>query len=479
MSLDQNIRYREPISNDNFNRQGLFDFVLPSRIIVLPNDPLITDGQQFWYAINNVTGTFWFKDNSGWVQLPFTFNVGGISGITGIVNEGAGAGHVFDQIIASTAYLRTIDSTTGKITIVTNAQTIDLGVNINKSDVGLSLVQNILSNLNSNRDPTTTDDVSVNYSIGSTWNNTSGAQSRFFVCKSNSINAAVWTLVGPSTGTTSLQNVGTGSHVYIDATNNPSQIRTLRSQAGKITFDTVSDPLTVNFGTNLSPGDVQLNLVQNILNNYVATTDPTNIDDSTRNYSNGSIWFNRATSNVGMFVCQSNAIGSAIWTNINGPGDVASFGCATTFNTLLSVQGTPIPLNFPFAFNGPPFSRGSWSSAINGVIQRASASNLRIPYLYNVQCRLEFPTSTVDYALVRFDMNPLSSNVSFAGSFTSSATMSLCGTFNGTYEGQVTITTLMSISDNNPAQFGVTAAITNASNVTVTNRNTQITIIQI
>ena len=370
MALDQNIRFRNRNDSDLFNPEGLYDFVLPSRILVLSTDPLISDGEQFWYSINSITGAFWFKDNTGWIRLPFTFNTGGIPGITGIINEGGGAGQVFDQILGSTAFLRTFNSTTGKITISTTGQTINLGVNINKSDVGLAHVQDILSNLNSNTDPLPSNDNTQGYSIGSLWNNVSGAQSRFFVCKSNSIGAAIWTLVGPSAGGGALANIGTGQNIYVTGSSSPAQIRSLISSSNKVSILNTGNELNLGV-TNLSKADVGLNNVVNILNNYTSTSNPTVTDASNLGYSIGSIWFNTSAPLVTMFVCRDATIGAAIWYQIgNTMGifkDLASFGFSITSTTPISISNTFFPLQAPWIISPVNFTRPTSSGwAVTG-----------------------------------------------------------------------------------------------------------------
>ncbi len=366
MSLNQNIRFGQPdTSGTNFTNPGnLYDFAQVSRIIVLPTDPVQTDGFNYWYAINSNSGQFFFKDPSlGWDLLPFTFNGGGGGTLTNLQNEGTGTGDIFDSLTGTVALIRRLNSPTGKVVINTVGQSIELGVALTSADVGLNNVQNILSNLNSGRDPTAADDSSPGhgYSIGSTWNNIAGGNSRFFVCASAALNTAVWTLIGPGTGTTSLANIGTGQNIYVTGSSNPSQIRSLISSTNKVSIINTGDEL--NLGVmNLTKADVGLNNVQNILNNYTSVVDPT-VNDAGPPYSIGSIWFNQSPS-VKMFVCRNTTPGSAIWDQI-GPTfkDLGSFGFlapATTgpmnSNTVTPLRGEWIvsPVNFIRPIGGSP-----------------------------------------------------------------------------------------------------------------------------
>src|SRR4029077_4752217 len=93
-----------------------------------------------------------------------------------------------------------------------------------------------------------------------------------------------------------------------------------------ITF--LSEPNDISLGVNLNSSDGGLPLVQNIRNNYNATIDPNNLNDSTQNYSIGSLWWN--DTGARLFICQSNTIGSAIWTLIN----VTASGFITNLNNV-------------------------------------------------------------------------------------------------------------------------------------------------
>lgn len=62
--------------------------------------------------------------------------------------------------------------------------------------------------------------------------------------------------------------------------------------------------------------------VAEVLNNPVATSDPTVTDDSAQGYQVGSWWLN--TQSNALFWCVSNAAGAASWSQTNPSGAVTS-----------------------------------------------------------------------------------------------------------------------------------------------------------
>lgn len=405
MSLDQDIRFRDRIPNDNFNVEGLFSFITPSRIIVIARDPLITDGQLFYYAINSVTGGFWFKSDLGWIAI-YNFNVTPGTGLTDLSNVGTGTGQIYTGVIspAGIANLRTISSTGGTITISQNANTLNLEFN---------------------------------------------------------------NVAGYITNTANL--AGGNGQIANGKTGTIANFRTLTSTGGTVTI--TNDANTVNIEATSTAGFINniVNLVAGAGELFSGPIVGSTANFRTLNSPNASILLSATAGTVDLRV-NPNLIFK----------DAASFSCPTVTSQLLSVVGTPIPLPLPFVFNGGLVSRGAWTAGV-GIIERTFATNAPAPYLYNVQCSLEFssPTVSIAYALIRFDLSALTGNITFAGNFTSSATLTLCGSFNGSYVGSVTINTLCTVSDNSPAQFGINATTTNVPSVTIVNRSTQVTIVQI
>jgi hypothetical protein len=330
--------------------------------------------------------------------------------------------------------------------------------------------------------------------------------------------------IAPGTGLTDLSNVGGGNNIYTGIINpvGIANLRTLTSTGNTVTI--TQNPNTLNLEFNNSAG--YINAISNlaigngeIANGIIGTTGnfktitstgntitisqtPTTVNLETTNSGGGiNSITNLIAGDGGLF---ASIVGSnANFKSINSPNaslllsstantvdlqlnptlvfkDAASFSCASAHSQLLSVPGTPVLQLIPFTFNGGAVSRGSWNAGL-GFIQRTNASNAPAPYLYNVQCTLEWssPTLGLNFSPIRFDLVPLTGNITFAGNYTSSATLTLCGTLTGSYIGCVSIHTICTISDNNPAQFGINAISTLSSNITVTNNSTQITIVQI
>lgn len=65
-------------------------------------------------------------------------------------------------------------------------------------------------------------------------------------------------------------------------------------------------------------GDVPANLA--FTNNFAATTAPGVGNDSSQNYSAGSIWINAATNPDTAYICTSAAVGAAVWQSISEGG---------------------------------------------------------------------------------------------------------------------------------------------------------------
>lgn len=92
----------------------------------------------------------------------------------------------------------------------------------------------------------------------------------------------------PTIDHTKILNIGANSHADIDAhiANQANPHLVTKTQVG------LSD-------------------VQNILNNYTATTNPTANDDNTQGYSIGSHWINTATNNA--YIASDVSTGAAVW----------------------------------------------------------------------------------------------------------------------------------------------------------------------
>ncbi len=190
MTTSQTVRFA-PTNLLNFNNPtNLTLDVKPSRILVAAGAPAPTTGSLLDYYIDSATGNFYFKDASGVWNLIYNFSVAPGTGITDLNNLGTGAQIYVPPIIGDIADLRSLVSSTGKITFVQEPNDINFGVNLNKSDVQLPLVQNILNNYTAGSDPTVNNDSLQNYSIGSLWWNESTGN--LFIAQSVAVGAAVW-----------------------------------------------------------------------------------------------------------------------------------------------------------------------------------------------------------------------------------------------------------------------------------------------
>ena len=107
-----------------------------------------------------------------------------------------------------TDFQTTVSSNTDVAASVTHASNTSNPHSVTKTQVGLSNVQNTKVNLSSTTTPTTTDDSSLLYSVGSLWINVSTG--RGYVCVDASVGAAVWR----ETTITSTTNLPEGTNLY-------------------------------------------------------------------------------------------------------------------------------------------------------------------------------------------------------------------------------------------------------------------------
>ncbi len=149
-------------------------------------------------------GSFWmnrstspsrlFICDSATLTLAVWNQIGGSgSGITSIVNLAGSAGLFRDITGGNTANFKALNSATGKITYVNNPNSVDLGVNINKNDVGLSLIDNTQYVFRSALNPTVNNDASQFFVPGNLWSNY--ANGSVFLNRTNTVGAAVWSQI--------------------------------------------------------------------------------------------------------------------------------------------------------------------------------------------------------------------------------------------------------------------------------------------
>jgi hypothetical protein len=219
--------------------------------------------------------------------------------------------------------------------------------NVTKAQLNLGFVQNTRVNYTATTDPGSSDDSTQSYSVGSMWiNNTTKV---FYICVDATAGAAVWKDEGEITDG---QNTGSGAGIFKARSGSLLQFLSLLSGNGslQITPSTDTIDLSIAFGdggtspnqawsafkTNQQLGtkepanpniqahianfsnphmvtaaQVGLGNVQNIKDNYAATTDPTSANDSSQSYSVGSKWINTTLQKE--FVCLSAAVGNAVW----------------------------------------------------------------------------------------------------------------------------------------------------------------------
>lgn len=392
MSIDQNIRFNIPPGPSD-NPENLYNFIKPPRWIFSNVDPLVTDGQDQWFWTNMITGDHFIKQNSVWT-LVYNFQVGTpLPGITNITNDGAIG--FFKNIIGSTAHFKGISSLSGKITLAQLTNDVDLSVNINSSDVGLSNVQNIKSNFLAVADPTNFNDSSPGqgYSIGSFWLNRATNPSRLFICEVAIPTLAVWELLAGGSGTiTSIQNVGTGAGILRDITAGTANLKSLSSSSGKIVFTPNAD--VINAGVNLVPADVQLPLVINTKYVTNSASNPTVNDDASQGFQVGNLWSNYALGTL--YQIRTNTVGAAVWDFIapsnlftRNDNDYAKITQTdANSNTAFGAVLTPVLLNIGFN----PYTLlnflGTWTTGNSGFgpvnIIYGPPSNGKVNDVYNI-----------------------------------------------------------------------------------------------
>ena len=138
---------------------------------------------ELWICKDNTTGA------AQWDLLA----AGGGGNLSNVINVGSGIG-VFSQLngAGDIAELKSLLSTTGKITFLDSINQIDFGIDINKDDVGLSLVDNIKNEQNlTNFFPTPFNDATLGFKEGSLYIQTT-PELVIWICKDPSVGAAVW-----------------------------------------------------------------------------------------------------------------------------------------------------------------------------------------------------------------------------------------------------------------------------------------------
>ena len=199
--INQAIRNAPYDATDTDNPAHIILDVKPSRFLINSGAPGVSEGEHMWYYIDRDSGELWFKEVSGWVYTGYTFGGnGGGSGIDTIFNLGSGVGLFKELSVGGTsAYFKSVLSSTGKITFINNDDEVDLNVDLEKSDVGLSLVDNVKNNQFFTRAPNSDDDETLGYQTGSFWISDESSNIKMYICNSAITGAAVWVQTYPTT----------------------------------------------------------------------------------------------------------------------------------------------------------------------------------------------------------------------------------------------------------------------------------------
>lgn len=269
---------------------------------------------------------------------------------------------------------------------------------VSKSQLGLSNVVNIKDNNAAIVAPTATDDDASDYSVGSIWTDTVANKS--YICVDNTIGAAIWTEItgggggfdqslnttdSPSfvrinsgNGTEALPaitfGVDTNTGLYrfaadtlsfatagshrLSITDNLVKLGTvgtdwtlplargsdgqilISNASGNTSWQTDTHPTDTNNPHSVSKAQVGLSLVENTLNNTLATSPPNIFDDIDELYSIGSYWVD--TNNNKAYICIDNTLGNAIWkeTTVEG-GDSFNQPLNTSNDVVFNSVNTP------------------------------------------------------------------------------------------------------------------------------------------
>jgi hypothetical protein len=401
MSINQSIKFAN--SSDFNNPNGLYEFVKPPRWVFNTTDPIDTTGENEWFFTNITTGDHFIKTLGTWTFV-YNFSTGAPSpGLTTLANDGVGV-QWFKSVIGTTAHLRTMASSTGKITFATLPNEIDLTVNINKNDVQLSNVQNILNNYTAVVDPNGGNDSSQGYSIGSIWINSAGIV-RLFIARSVGVGTAQWDLSANSNAITTIVNDGAGfGEIFINKIGTTAHLRRIASSSTNIL--SVNDTeISLNVA-NLTPSSVGLSLLENTKYVHRSNVNPTVNDDSSQNYAVGNLWANYALGTL--YLATSVSVGSAVWVLIapfasarNDNDYTARTGASTNVQTSFSGVGVPQFLNVGAIAYQLVNQKGTWSSsnAGFGIVQNYgppsnSISGNRYMITYTLACHVSVASAS-------------------------------------------------------------------------------------
>lgn len=112
--------------------------------------------------------------------------------ITTASSVGSGTA-VYSGIVGTDLRIKSLKSTTGKITFASTSTEVDLGVGLTKADVGLNFVDNIRIGYETFSPPSSAD-AAAGFVVGSLWSQV-GAEQILYVCTDATVGAAVWSVV--------------------------------------------------------------------------------------------------------------------------------------------------------------------------------------------------------------------------------------------------------------------------------------------
>lgn len=234
---------------------------------------------------------------------------------------------------------------------------------VSKAQVGLGDLENIKSNYSATSPPTVNNDSSAGYSVGSVWIDVSNDRS--YICLDNSLGNAVWhridyiidDLVVSAVRLWSSQKISDelaqkSDVVHTHAASDITDFQSAVSSNADVSANS-AHRVDLNNPHQVSKAQVGLGNVENIKNNYGATTAPTVNDDSSVGYSVGSIWVD-TTADV-VYVAVDVSVGAAIWKDVvsllshtHTSGDITDFQAAVSSNVDVSANSAHrVDLNNP------------------------------------------------------------------------------------------------------------------------------------
>lgn len=159
-------------------------------------------------------------------------------------------------------------------------------------------------------DPTVTDDVNSGYSIGDHWINT--ANQTIWQAVSVSVGAAIWERVDQPK-----RNITTSNPTVSNDNTEGYEISSLwiNTSTGRVFRATDVSTGAAVWSTSIPRGGMEAR------NNLSAVVDPAVTDDSNSEYSIGSVWVNTAVSPPRVFVNTDASVGAALWIQTSNNPD--------------------------------------------------------------------------------------------------------------------------------------------------------------